>query len=245
MIRFIEYFIKNTRLNYMLLVFLAYMGYNAYSNIPKEIFPDVELDKISVLGAYSGTSASVMDKMAVRDIEDELSNINGIDKTETTITPGAFAIILTLNESVNKVNTLSRVKDSIATTRQYLPSDMNEPIAKLLDKSKSLIKLSLSSEKLSRGELTVIAKDIKSKISKIKDISEILIRGDSQEEVSIKIDSEAIVAYNLEHSSIQKAIANLSYIFPIGDIEQRGSFVYISTVNGKSSAQEWEESILN
>jgi len=242
---FIEYFIKNKRLNYMLLVFLAYMGYSAYSNIPKEIFPNVELDKISVLGSYSGTSASVMDKMAVRDIEDELSNINGIDKTETTITPGAFAIILTLNESVDKVNTLSRVKDSIATTRQYLPSDMNEPIAKLLDKSRPLIKLSLSSGKLSRGELTVIAKDIKSKLSKIKDISEILIRGDSKEEVSIRIDSESVLAYNLEHSSIQKAISNLSYIFPIGDIEQRGNFVYISTVNGKSSEKEWEESILN
>jgi len=36
MTRFIEYFIKNTRLNYMLLVFLAYMGYNAYVNIPKD-----------------------------------------------------------------------------------------------------------------------------------------------------------------------------------------------------------------
>jgi len=242
---FIEYFIKNKRLNYMLLLFLAYMGYSAYSNIPKEIFPNVELDKISVSGSYSGTSASVMDKMAVRDIEDELSNINGIDKTETTITPGAFAIILTLNKSVDKVNTLSRVKDSIATTRQYLPSDMNEPIAKLLDKSRPLIKLSLSSDKLSHGELTVIAKDIKSKLSKIKDISEVLIRGDSKEEVSIRIDSESVLAYNLEHSSVQKAIANLSYIFPIGDIEQRGNFVYISTVNGKSSEEEWEESILN
>jgi len=245
MIKFIEYFIKNTRLNYMLLVFLAYMGYNAYVNIPKEIFPDVELDKISVLGAYSGTSASVMDKMAVRDIEDELSNINGIDKTETTITPGSFAIILTLNESVNKINTLSRVKDSIATTRQYLPSDMNEPIAKLLDKSKSLIKLSLSSDKLSRGELTVVAKEIKSKLSKIKDISEILIRGDSKEEVSISIDSNAVLAYDIKHSSLQKAISELSYIFPIGDIEQSGNFVYISTVNGKSNAKEWEESILH
>ena len=245
MTSFIEYFIKNKRLNYMLLVFLAYMGYNAYINIPKEIFPDIELDKISVLGAYSGTSASVMDKMAVRDIEDELSNINGIDKTETTITPGAFAIILTLNESVNKVNTLSRVKDSISTTRQNLPSDMNEPIAKLLDKSKSLIKLSLSSQKLSQGELSVIAKEIKSKLSKIKDISEILIRGDSNEEVSIAIDSEAVLAYNLKHSSLQKAISELSYIFPIGDIEQSGNFVYISTVNGKSNAQEWEDSILN
>ena len=83
MTSFIEYFIKNTRLNYMLLIFLAYMGYNAYVNIPKEIFPNVELEKISVLGAYGGTSASVMDKMAVRDIEDHLSNINGIDKMET------------------------------------------------------------------------------------------------------------------------------------------------------------------
>jgi len=229
----------------MLLIFLAYMGYNAFVNIPKEIFPDVELDKISVLGFYGGTSASVMDKMAVRDIEDELSNINGIDKTETTITPGAFAIILTLNESVDKINILSRVKDSIATTRQYLPSDMNEPIAKLLDKSKSLIKLSLSSKVLSRGELTVVAKEIKSKLSKIKDISEILIRGDSKEEVSIRIDSKAVQAYNLRQDSLQKAIANLSYIFPIGDIEQSGNFVYISTVNGKSNAHEWEESILN
>ena len=229
----------------MLLVFLAYMGYNAYVNIPKEIFPDVELDKISVLGAYSGTSASVMDKMAVRDIEDELSNINGIDKTETTITPGAFAIILTLNESANKINTLSRVKDSIAVTRQYLPSDMNEPIAKLLDKSRPLIKLSMSSDSLSRGELTVIAKEVKSKLSRIKDISEVLIRGDSKEEVSIRIDSEAVLAHNLSHASLQKAISELSYIFPIGDIEQKGNFVYISTSNGKSNIAEWEDSILS
>jgi multidrug efflux pump subunit AcrB len=221
------------------------MGVNAYINIPKEIFPDVELDKISVRGAYSGASATVMDKMAVRDIEDELSNISGIDKTETVITPGAFAIILTLNKSVNKVNTLSRVKDSIALTRQYLPSDMNEPVARLLDKTRALIKLSLSSDKITKGELTAIAQEIKTKISRIKNISEILIRGDSQEEVSIRVDSQAVLAYELKHSSVLKAISDLSYIFPVGDIEQRGSFVYISTANGKADVHEWEESILN
>jgi len=243
--RFIKYFLDNKRLNYMLLIFLAYMGFNAYVNIPKEIFPDVELDKISVRGAYSGASATVMDKMAVRDIEDELSNINGIDKTETTITPGAFAIILTLNKSVDKVNVLSRVKDSIALTRQYLPSDMNEPVARILDKSRSLIKLSLSSDQITKGELTEVAKDIKTKISRMKNISEILIRGDSKEEVSIRVDSQAVLAYELKHASVLKAISDLSYIFPVGDIEERGSFIYISTANGKADVPEWEESILN
>jgi multidrug efflux pump subunit AcrB len=221
------------------------MGVHAYQNIPKEIFPDVELDKISVLGSYRGASANVMDKMAVRDIEDELSNISGIDKTETTITPGAFAILLTLNESANREITLGRVKDAIALSRQYLPSDMNEPVARLLDKTRSLIRLAVSSDELSIGELTVIAQDVKSKIAKLNNISEVLIRGDSNEEVIIKINSEAIIAYGLEHAGVQKAIANLSYIFPVGNIEQKGNFAYVSTANGKSDADEYKEAILD
>ncbi|MDK9694285.1 MAG: efflux RND transporter permease subunit, partial [Sulfurimonas sp.] len=245
MIKIIEYFIKNSRLNHALVIFVIFMGVHSYINIPKEMFPDMELDKISVLGSYRGASATTMDKMAVRDIEDSLSNINGIDKSETTITPGTFAIVLTLSKGANRELTLSRVKDSVAQSRQNLPSDMNEPVASLLEKTKSLIKLAISSSTLSVGELTVIAQDMKSKIAKVDGISEVLIRGDSDEEVIIKLNSEAILAYGLDHAAVQKAISNLSYIFPIGDIEQRGNFVFVSTANGKANADEYGDAILN
>ncbi len=221
------------------------MGVHSYINIPKEMFPDMELDKISVLGSYRGASATTMDKMAVRDIEDSISNINGIDKSETTITPGAFAIVLTLSKGANRELTLSRVKDSVAQSRQNLPSDMNEPVSSLLEKTKSLIKLAISSSTLSVGELTVIAQDMKSKVAKVEGISEVLIRGDSNEEVIIKLNSEAILAYELDHAAVQKAISNLSYIFPVGDIEQRGNFVFVSTANGKANADEYRDAILN
>ena len=244
MIKLIEYFIHNKRLNYALLIFLAYLGVNAYMNITKEMFPDVELEKIVVRGSYAGASAANMDKMAVRDIEDAISNINGINKTETTITPGNFSILLTLSGNANRENILDKVKDAVALSKQYLPSDMNEPTATLVDKIRSLIKLSVSSDKLSVGELTEIAQDLKSKLSKIKDISDISIRGDSDEQVSIKVNSQAVLAYGLNPSSVTKAIANLSYIFPIGDIEERGNFAYISTVNGKTDVEGYKESIL-
>jgi hydrophobic/amphiphilic exporter-1 (mainly G- bacteria), HAE1 family len=242
--KFIEYFIKNKRLNYALLIFLAYLGFNAYINIPKEMFPVTELDKISVLGSYSGASASNMDNMAVRDIEDEISNINGIAKTETEILPGSFRIILTLNRDSDKIDILNKVKDAIASSTQYLPSDMMIPTAISLEKNKALAKLSVSSKSLSRGELTVIASEVKSKISKIKNISEISIRGDSDEEIAIEINSEAIRAYGLDPTSVISAISNLSYIYPIGDIEQKGNFAFISTSNGKANAQEYADSIL-
>ncbi|HUH41839.1 MAG TPA: efflux RND transporter permease subunit [Sulfurimonas sp.] len=241
----IEYFIKNSRLNYALLVFILFMGINSYINIPKEMFPDMELDKISVIGSYRGASANTMDKMAVRDIEDSLSDINGIDKSETTISPGAFAIVLTLSKGANRELTLSRVKDSVALSRQNLPSDMDEPVTTLLEKTKPLIKLAVSSSTLSIGELTVIAQDMKSKVAKVSGVGEVLIRGDSDEQVTIKINSEAILAYGLDHGAVLKAIANISYIFPIGDIEQRGNFVFVSTANGKADVDGYKEAILN
>jgi len=244
MIKFVQYFIQNKKLNYAFLIFLVYLGVNAYVNIPKEMFPTVELDKISVQGSYSGASATNMDRMAVRDIEDGLSNISGIDKTETTITPGSFTIILTLNENSNRINILSKVKDSVAASKQFLPSDMNEPVSRLLDKSKTLIKLAISSPTLSRGELTVVSQEIKSKLSKIQEISDVSIRGDSNEEVSIRINSQAILAYDLKPESVVSAISNLSYIFPIGDIEDRGEFVFVSTVNGKADVAGYKEAIL-
>jgi len=244
MIKLIKYFVENTRLNYAMLFFLLYMGVNAYINIPKELFPITELDKISIKGSYVGASADNMDKMAVRELEDGISNISGIDKTETTIAPGYFSMLLTLNENTNKVSTLNNVKDAIALSRQYLPSDMNEPTAVIIDKNRPLIKLAVSSKELTRGELTEAAKEIKNKLSKIKNISEVSIRGDSNQELSIKVNSDAIIAYGLNPQSVVGAISNLSYIFPIGDIEEKGNFAFISTVNGKTDIKDWKESIL-
>ena len=242
--RFIEYFINNKRLNYALLVFLLYMGVHAYINIPKEIFPNVELDKIAISGGYSGTSASNMDKMAVREIESALGGISGIDKVETMITPGKFSMLLTLDENADKINALNKVKDAIAATRQYLPSDMVEPTAVLMDRMRSLVNLSLSSDTLSQGELTKVAQDVKDRLSRIRYISEISIRGDSDEEVLIEINSDALLAYGLNHSSVISAISELSYTFPIGDIEERGNFVFLSTMHGKADTKEYEDAVL-
>ena len=39
---------------------------------PKEIFPNFDLDMISVKGSYAGASVDILDKMAVTEIEDKL-----------------------------------------------------------------------------------------------------------------------------------------------------------------------------
>ena len=210
MMRIINYFIENKSLNYILLLFILFLGVNAYQNIPKELFPEIALDKISITGSYAGASADNLDKMAVRDIEDELGNIHGIDKIETVIKPGKFTIVLNLVNGADKADALNKAKDAIARSRQYLPSDMIEPTAQILTHNRPLIRLSLSSEHMNKGQLIETAKKIKSKIARNPFISEVQIYGDSNQEVSVQINEEAVRAYGLDPASVISAVSQLS-----------------------------------
>ena len=242
--RIINYFIQNKSLNYVLLIFILFLGVNAYKNIPKELFPEIALDKISIRGAYAGASADNLDKMAVRDIEDELGNIQGIDKIETIIKSGSFSIVLDLNDGADQTDALNKAKDAIARSRQYLPADMTEPTAEILTHNRPLIRLSLSSEGMDKGQLIEVAKEVKSKISRNPYVSDIEIYGDSDQEVSVQVKGDAVRAYGLDPAAIISAVSKLSYIYPIGDIEEGGNYIFVSTVNGKETKQEWESSLI-
>ncbi|WP_353661310.1 efflux RND transporter permease subunit [Hydrogenimonas sp. SS33] len=239
--KIIEYFLKNTRLNHVMLLFILVAGVLTWRDIPKELFPDVTLDMIDIGGGYPGTSAEILDKMAVRDIEEALEGISGIKTTETIITPGRFDIIVTLLDSADPIDVLNKVKDAIAANRQYLPPDMVEPVATLLVRKRELVSLSLASKTLGHDKLVAVAKEIKRKIVQQSGIAEVKIFGDSQEEVLIRVDTEALKAYGIDPRLFIQAVSNLSYIYPVGDIEEPGHYVFLATVHGETSEAAWRD----
>ena len=240
----IGYFIDNKHLNYAILTLLIFVGVMSYIAIPKELFPDFAFDKISVSGAYSGSSADNLDKMAVRDIEEGLSSINHIYKVESVIKSGSFTIILSIAEGGDPSEILDKVKDEITKIMPNLPSDMYEPTAKIYDRVLEVARISVSSDKLGFNELIEQARDIKEQILKISKVSGVTIYGEADEIVEFRIDTDAVKAYGLSPSDITSAITSLSYTFPLGQIEQEGDFVFLSTTNGKSSIQEWNDTLI-
>ena len=91
--RFIEFAIDKPLLNHILLTFILLLSIFAYLNIPKEIFPPMTMDKVSISGGYVGTSADILDKMVVKTIEDDLQNIDELDTVESIIKNGSFSIV--------------------------------------------------------------------------------------------------------------------------------------------------------
>ncbi|MBN2896468.1 MAG: efflux RND transporter permease subunit [Campylobacterales bacterium] len=245
MARLVDFFLKNVHLNHVLLAFLLVSGVYAYIKIPKELFPDTVLEKIVVSGSYAGASASNLEKIAVRDIEEEIGSISGVSEIESIITPGTFSIVVSLDTATNPSMVLDKVRDAIANIRRNLPEDMNEPTAKQMDKIRDLINVSIASEALSYDDLLEEAKVLRRFLLRIEDISEVEINGDADKRIEVRLNKAALHAYALSPEAVIGAVSNLSYAFPIGNIDDPANFAFISTVNGKANQTEWEETRLH
>ncbi len=156
----------------------------------------------------------------------------------------AFIIRAELKSGNSPESVLNDVKDIISNIKRDLPSDMDEPTAKVFIQDYPLVMIAVSAD-MEKAKLLDIADKLKSRLSQIKELSTIDIRGDSDEEILIKLNQKKIEAYGLSKSSIYKAISNLSTIFPIGTVKQRGEHLYISTINGEKSRKKLERTILS
>ncbi|HHD72902.1 MAG TPA: efflux RND transporter permease subunit, partial [Epsilonproteobacteria bacterium] len=241
---FITFSIDRPIINHILLLFMLVVAIFSYQNIPKEIFPPSELDQITITGGYPGASADVLDKMVVKTIEDEIKSISEIENIDTSIQNGIFFIRADIKPGSDNQLVLGDVKDVVSNTRRDLPADMDEPTAKISQYDVPLLLLAISGDKPTR-ELLEIAEKLKSKLSGYKDLSGITIRGDADDEVLIRIDEKKLEAYELSKNAVYQAINTLSSIFPIGTIEQKGSHLYISTINGEKSVKTFEDQLLS
>ncbi len=243
--KFVRFFIDNSRMNYVLFVLVILAGIYSYSKIPKEIFPAFELNIIKISGSYSGASIDMMDKIAVRDIENELKSIEGIENMTSVIIPGAFSITIELLKSIDRYDASTKIKDAIDRAKQNFPDDMSDPKVTVRITGRSVLKVSVSSNIKSISELRELAKKLKTKILSLPDISKVVIHGDSDVHYIVKIDERKLDGFGINKTAVFNAIGRLSYIFPVGKIEGKNKHYFISTYNGKKTVEAMRETLLN
>lgn len=242
--KLLKFFVNNSRVNYTLFILVFAIGVWSYNKTAKEIFPSFELDMISIRGSYVGASVDILDKMAVAEIEDNLKNLDSVDTMTTIISPGRFSIILELKKGKNKYNEADKIKDTITLVKSNLPSDMDEPSVNVLKRGHSLLDISLTSSKYSTDELKPLADKLKSKILNIEGINNITIYGDSDKYFEVLLNDKKIEALGLNKNEIFNAISTLSYIFPVGKIEDPKKHYYVSTNNGAKNAVDFGNTLI-
>lgn len=243
--KILRFFVENYKINYTLFFLLFALGIYSYSHIPKEISPEIEPDSVTVRGHYSGASVDILNKMVVQEIENETKNINGVTSITSAISPGSFSVILEIDKSKNKIKMTQEIQDAISLIMPDLPSDMDEPLVRGVAHSRSIMHISIMSDKFSNSKLKDIAKKFKNRLLNIEHISDVTIFGDSDRIFEITIDEKKVLAYGLSLQKVLSSLSELSYIFPMGKIEDKKEQFYISGSSENILSSDLENTILN
>lgn len=208
----IRFFCHNSIAANLLMWTFIILGILAWSSIPKQFFPEVTPEKITINIRYPGVDAAEIEKAVIRRIEEKMKGLDEIDKIESFVTPETGLISLFLKPGVDEQELLQDVKNNVDQIRSDLPEGIEEPEIKKVARQFSVMSLFLSG-KVSEIKLRREALRIRDELLTYPQINNILMIGIRDREIWIEVlpaklielgisIEEVAVALNLENKDI-------------------------------------------
>ncbi len=215
------WFIKNSRISFTIIALLVIYGWYAMFTIPKESSPDIKFGIVSVVTVYAWASPVDIDSQITTKIENEIKNLEGIDKISSKSSLWVSAIVITLKNWTNTQNFINETKTK--TDNVILPTDAKKPVVtELSTANETLFKLILfgPTENFTMNQMRSLAMDFKKDIKWKGGILDVKIDGissDSDYNVSVLLDKAKVENFGLTVWQIVWQIRAYNNSSPLGN----------------------------
>lgn len=219
MSRVIDYAISHVRLVVVSILFLFIAGVSAYSTIPKEAEPDVQVPIVFVNVNQRGISPEDAERLITKPLETQLNNIEGLKEMRSVSFEGGAYVVLEFEAGFDVDAALSDVRIQIDDVKGELPADADEP--KVSEVNLSLFPIIVVGLGGDVPERTLIrlARAAESAIEQIPGVLSADVRGSRDEVVEIIAEPMLLRSYNLSIDDLIASFRTNNNLIAAGSIE--------------------------
>lgn len=212
------FFLKKRAFTYLLMFSLTVCGLYSLISIPKESSPEVIVPIGIVSTTLRGASAEDTEKLITNKIEDEVANVENIDKVTSTSLEGVSVVTAQFTASANIDKSIQNLKDAVDKAKFELPKEADEPNVSQVNFADQPIIIASISVDAPAGALAKLGDDIKDEMKKIKGVSKVSISGTRAHEVQVVVKKDSLEKYGLRVDQVVGALSAGNASFPIGNI---------------------------
>lgn len=227
--------------NLAMLVFIL-GGFMMLGRVKQEVFPEFELDTVSVSIAYPGASPAEVEQGAVLAIEEAVRGLEGIKRVTSTASEGMASVNAELLTGADQDEVLNNVKSAVDRITSF-PADSERPTISLLSRRRQVISLVVHGEQ-SETVLKQLADGIREDLLARPDITLVEVTGVRPPEISVEIPQEKLRRYNLTLEQVSGAIRRASVELPGGGVKTDRGEVLMRTTERRELGQEFDEIIV-
>ena len=196
---------------------LIVFGFTSITSNKLELMSEINMPMLIISAIYPGASPEDVEELVVKEIEDSVGTLSGVETISSTSSENFGMVILSYEYGTDINAAYDELKKKIDALDTVLPDDVDTPSIIELDIN-DLTSLTVAVNNESVGNLyNYVANSVVPQIEKLGCVANVNISGGQAEYVRIELIPEKLAQYRMNMSSVATAIATANFAMPLGD----------------------------
>ena len=235
----VAWFAENHVAANLLMFFLLLAGAFTGFNMKIEVFPETELDIITVQTEYPGASPAEVEEAILRRVEEKLAGLAGIKRIDSSARESFGTVTIEVMKDWDAKKLLDDVKSEVDRITT-LPDEAEQPEVQAVTRRSRVINVAVFGG-AQESTIKHLAERIKDDITNLPGITLAEMRGLRKSEVSIEISEETLRRHGLTLGQVAQAVRKGSLDLPAGRIKTSSGEILIRTKGRRYHADDYRD----
>ncbi|MDG1069702.1 MAG: efflux RND transporter permease subunit, partial [Sulfitobacter sp.] len=215
----VDWAASRARMVLAFIVLSLVVGGYAYTTLPKEGEPDIEIPALFVSVPFPGISAADAETLLLKPMETELSDLDGLKKMTGTAAENYAGLALEFEFGWDKTSIIADVRDAMGTAEAQFPEGAETYSINEINFSEFPIIIVNMTGPVPERTMARYAKQLQDDLEGLDAVLEAGIAGNRDEMLEVLIDPLKLEAYDVTAAELIATVQNNNQLIAAGEIE--------------------------
>ena len=225
--------VKNPVGTSLIFIGVVLIGLLFYRQLPIDLYPNIDMNIVSVMTTYSGAGAQDVEANVTRPLEDVLNTTEKLKEITSQSRDGLSMIMLEFDFGTDMNDVMNDVRDKVSLISGFLPDGTEDPIIlKFSSDMIPVVVLSATAEESSDALYKILDEQVANPLNRISGVGTVSVGGAPKREIQVNVVPAKLEAYNMSLEQIAQVIAAENVNVPAGNFDI-GSQTYMLRLEGE------------
>ena len=221
----------------LLMVVLLIGGLFWGTRIKQEVFPDFELDIVTITVPYPGASPQEVERGILLAIEEAVSGLEGIEKVSSVAREGSGTVTVEMIEGEDIQRLAQDIKAEVDRISSF-PEEAEDPRVNIASRKRYVVSLALYGDQ-SEHVLREYAEIVRERLLQDPQITQVELNNVRAYEISVDISQNSLRTYNLTLGEVAQRLRQASVELPGGAIKTPGGDILVRMKERRDFGREF------
>ncbi len=223
----------------LLMVILLVGGIWTAVNMQKEVFPEFQLDIVTVNVGYPGASPEEVEQGIILPIEETVRGVDGIKEITSVAREGRGSVSIELVANTDRMRVFQDIDQAVNRIRTF-PDDIDQPLVSLRTQQREVLNIVLFGG-VDRWTLRKLAEQLRDRMLSDPRITQIELRGNFDYTTHVEISRATLRDYQLTLGEVARIIEASSKDVAAGTVETRSGEILLRLKERNQWANEFAD----